>query len=199
MEKKMKSLKPKTIDKSSFAVTTRNADKYGGTSYHIFRSILCSLLTDVSRLRPGTKGLERDLVTLEARIEHEGLAFLGTSLCTLGDALDRGLSTGTFRCPIGFKTKKGSKIPRLFGGIFSDVFDDETGQLKERDCTEDVKILRQLLFFLQKTCTGYRSIYKDGTMDDAQFLADRLRDRRSLFFYEIDSYQPYLPTFATYS
>lgn len=199
----MKSLKPKTADRSSFAVTTRNAEKYGEESYHIFRSILCSLMTDVTRLRPGTKGLERDLVTLEARIEHEGIAFLGTSLCTLGDALDRGLSTGTFRCPAGFKTQKGSKIPRLFGGIFSDVFDQYTGQLKERDCTEDVKILRQLLFFLQEACTEYCSIRKDGTVDDACFLADRFRSRRQLYFYShlatFESYQPCFPTFAKYS
>lgn len=199
----MKSLKPKTAGRHSFAVTARNADRYGNESYHVFRSILCGLMTDVIRLRPGTKGLERDLVTLEARIEHEGIAFLGTSLCTLGDALDRGLSTGTFRCPTGFKTQKGSKIPRLFGGIFSDVFDQYTGQLKERDCTEDVKILRQLLFFLQEACTGYSSIYKDGTVDDACFLADRFRSRRELYFYSFidptEPYQPYLPTLATYS
>lgn len=194
----MKSLKPKTKGSSNILTLDRLAAKYGGNNYHVFRAILCGLLADVSRLRPGTKGLDRDLVTLEARIEHEGIAFLGTSLCTLGDALDRGLSTGTFCCPVGFKTQRGSKIPRLFGGIFSDVFDSKTGQLKERDCTEDVKILRQLLFFLQEALAGFSSIYKDGTVYDIEFLADRLGHLRYSGGLS-EPYQPYLPTLAPYS
>lgn len=117
----------------------------------VFLQILRGLLDDVQRLRPGTKGLERDYVTLEARVKHEGIAFLGTALCSLGNAFDKGLSNGYFACPTGFKTRKGEAIPLLFGGILRDVFDAVTGDLKERDSTEDVKILRQLLFFLEET------------------------------------------------
>lgn len=121
----------------------------------LHKSILRSLLADVNRLRPGTKGLERDIVTLEARIEHEGVSFLATALCSLGKALDRGLSSGTFICPIGFKTAKGLKNPLLLKGIFDDVFDPVTGDLvKGRDCLEDISILRQLLFFLEEVRTA---------------------------------------------
>lgn len=141
-----------------------------------FVTILRALLLDVARLRPGTKGLERDLVTLEARIEHEGPAFLGTALCSLGKALDKALSTGTFVCPVGFKTQSGSKLPRLFGGIFNDVFDHETGNLKEHSSAEDVKILRQLLFFLEKTCDDSGSIFFARIEDHRRFSSDRQQD-----------------------
>lgn len=158
----------------------------------LFVTILRSLLLDVDRLRPGTKGLDRDLVTLEARIEHEGPAFLGTALCNLGHALDRGISTGTFVCPVGFKTRPGSKLPRLFGGIFNDVFDDATGTIKDRDCTEDVKILRQLLFFLEKACDGFGPISNARVEDDRKLLFGRSFDREPSSFSE-GSYQPDLP------
>lgn len=126
-----------------------------GDPLFIHKSILRSLLTDVNRLRPGTKGLERDIVTLEARLEHEGVSFLATALCTLGKAFDKALSEGTFVCPVGFKRARGSKNPLLFRGIFDEVFYPSTGDLvKERDCTEDVSILRQLLYFLEEVRTS---------------------------------------------
>lgn len=120
----------------------------------IHKSILRSLLTDVDRLRPGTKGLDRDLITLEARLEHEGVSFLSVTLCTLGKAFDKGLSEGTFTCPVGLKKAKGSMIPLIFSGVMGDVFDPSTGDLvKGRDCREDVFILRQLLYFLEEVRT----------------------------------------------
>lgn len=126
------------------------------TSSWITKSILRSLLIDVERLRPGTKGLERDLVTLEARVEHEGVSFVATALVALGKAFLKGLEEGRFTAPIGFKRPKGSKIPCLFKGIFGEVFDSVTGDLvKDRDLTEDVKILCQLLFFLEEVHTTY--------------------------------------------
>jgi hypothetical protein len=105
-------------------------------------------------LRPGTKGLEHDLVTLEARMEHEGVSLLTVTLGLLGKAVDHGLAKGTFTCPVGFKKAKGSMIPLLFSGVMGDVFDPLTGDLdKGRDCTEDVLILRQLLYFLEEVRT----------------------------------------------
>lgn len=119
--------------------------------YYVQKSILRSLLTDVNRLRPGTKGLGCDLVTLEARLEHEGIGFLSVALCNLGKAFDKGLSLGFITTPVGLKKAKGEVIPLLMRGIIGDVFHPITGILdKDRDCTEDVKILRQLLYFLEE-------------------------------------------------
>jgi hypothetical protein len=146
----MKSLTDiKKVSKLAKVIQERPLDRKD--PYLIHKGILRSLLTDVDRLRPGTKGLERDLITLEARIEHEGLSILTITLGRLGKALEKGLSEGTFTCPTGFKRGRGSKIPLLYSGVLGDVFDSVTGDLaKERDCTEDVLILRQLLYFLEK-------------------------------------------------
>lgn len=99
-------------------------------------NLLRSLLTDVKRLHPGVRGLDRDIITIEKRVEHEGFSFLSKAIPTLSDALLVGLSTGVFTCPIGFKTVKGGRIPRLFSGIFCDVFDMYTGLLKD-ECPID--------------------------------------------------------------
>lgn len=120
----------------------------------ITKGILRSLLTDVSRLLPGTKGLGRDLITLEARIEHEGVSFLANALCSLDEALLDGLTYGTFTCPQGFKRRKGEAIPLLLSGMFREVFDAVTGQLQERDCGEVISLLRQLLLFLEEGATA---------------------------------------------
>lgn len=152
----MKSLQKK----KSIGITDREFSRarqfHFGFAIDDFLTILRALHTDVYRLRPGTKGLDRDYVTLRARIEHEGPSFLGTALCSLGKALDKALAEGVFTCPMGFKRARGSKLPLLYGGIFCDVFDSSTGILKENSQPEDVKILRQLLFFLEKACYDAR-------------------------------------------
>lgn len=114
------------------------------------KGILRSLLTDVNRLLPGTEGLGRDLVTLEARIEHEGVAFMASALGALDAAVLNGLTSGTFLCPPGFKRRSGEAIPVLFSGMLEKVFDVNTGQLEEGDCVEVISLLRQLLLFLEE-------------------------------------------------
>lgn len=123
--------------------------------FYVQKSLLRSLLVDIGRFLPGTRGLARDLVTLEARLEHEGTSFLAVALSSLGKALDRGLSDGRFACPEGFKTAHGKKIPLLFGGIFCKVFNDTTGDLESVvSVTLEVSLLRQLLYFLEEVYSG---------------------------------------------
>lgn len=55
--------------------------------------LLRSLLTDVKRLHPEVRGLDRDLLTIEARVEHEGIGFLTIALPSLGKRLDTSLSS----------------------------------------------------------------------------------------------------------
>lgn len=126
--------------------------KNGGANV-VAMKILRGLAADTASFLSGTKGLQRDLVTLEARLEHEGVAVLSVALATLGKALDKGISEGCFTCPVGFKKAKGGKIPALFSGIFCVVFDSNTGLLvKERDLTLEISLLRQLLYFLEEAC-----------------------------------------------
>jgi hypothetical protein len=112
--------------------------------------LLRSLLTDVRRLEPDVKGLERDVITLEKRFENEGNGFLTIALPSLCQSLDRGLADGRFTCPIGFKTTKGGTIPRLFSGMFCEVFVAETGLLKENASVHIVKCLREILRLFKK-------------------------------------------------
>lgn len=109
-----------------------------------------ALLTDVSRLEPNVKGLDRDFLTVETRFEHEGYGFLTIALPALSEALTLGLSTGRFSCPIGFKTTKGGAIPRFLSGMLSEVFDPSSGFLKDNPNLGAVKCLREILNVFKK-------------------------------------------------
>lgn len=113
--------------------------------------LLRSLLIDFKRLDPDVLGLERDIITLEQRYKHEGYGFLSVALPSLGSALQQGLSTGKFCCPFGFKTSKWGTLPLLFGGLFSEVFEPETGLLKDEVHVSKLKSLYQVLLFFKKT------------------------------------------------
>lgn len=115
--------------------------------------LLQAFLADAIRLEPSVKGLERDFVTLEQRFEHEGYGFLAIALPSLCDALTIGLATGRFTCPTGFKTIRGGAIPRIFSGMFCEVFDPSSGLLESPDKVKlgVVKLLRELLYLFKKT------------------------------------------------
>lgn len=114
-------------------------------------ALLRSLLSDIRRLNPGVKGLDRDIITIEKRFENEGYGFLTIALPALDAALILGLSSGKFTCPIGFKTVKGGTIPRLFSGMFCKVFDPFTGLLVEVPDLGTLKDLRTILMLFKKT------------------------------------------------
>jgi hypothetical protein len=112
--------------------------------------LLLSLLTDVRRLEPDVKGLDRDVITIKKRYENEGNGFLTIALPSLCDSLDRGLAEGKFACPEGFCKPKGGTIPRLFSGMFCKVFAIESGLLLESPCVATVKCLREVLRLFKK-------------------------------------------------
>jgi hypothetical protein len=112
--------------------------------------LLRSLLTDVRRLEPDVKGLDRDVITIEKRFKDEGYGFLTVALPALCDALDRGLADGQFACPSGFARIRGGTIPRLFSGMFCKVFVAESGNLNESPHESIVKCLREVLRLFKK-------------------------------------------------
>nr|UJQ85956.1 MAG: hypothetical protein 3 [Leviviridae sp.] len=91
--------------------------------------------------------VERDVITLSRRCEHEGLSFLTITLPTLSDALERGLEAGTFTCPDGF-SRHGS-LPRFMGGFFKRVFTKEGG-LHDEPCPYAIAGIRQVCRFFKK-------------------------------------------------
>lgn len=112
--------------------------------------LLQSLLIDFKRLEPDVKGLDRDVITIKKRFKHEGYGFLSVSLCSLGLALQQGLSSGTFRCPKGFERIPRGTIPKLFSGMFSEVFEPLSGQVIEDVNIGTLKNLYQILFLFKK-------------------------------------------------
>ena len=112
--------------------------------------LLQALLRDVARLEPDVKGLDRDLITIQARFEHEGYGFVSIALSSLCDAIDYGLAQGRFACPDGFSRCHQGALPRLFSGLLCKVFDVRTGSLKEGPCLRAIKNLRQILRFFKK-------------------------------------------------
>lgn len=111
--------------------------------------LLSALLTDVKRLEPDVRNLDRDLKTIKARVKHEGLGFLTVALSKLCDAVDDGLAKRRFTCPVGFKTN-GLAIPRLFSGMLCEVFDEKSGLLKEKPNVAYLKCLREILRLFKK-------------------------------------------------
>jgi len=113
-------------------------------------ALLLSRLADAKRLNPDVKGLDRDKQTIENRFKHEGYGFLTIALPSLDEAYLLGLSSGRFACPTGFKTVSGGAIPKLFSGMFREVFDPVTGWLKENPDEGSLKCLHQILRLFKK-------------------------------------------------
>lgn len=114
------------------------------------RFILKSLLIDFKRLIPGVKGLDRDLVTIEARLKNEGYGFLTIALPSFGKAFDKGLDEGRMTVPHGFEKIHGGSLPKFLSGLTCHVFDAKTGELKENCAVDVVKCIRELLFLFKK-------------------------------------------------
>ena len=91
--------------------------------------------------------VERDVVEIQRRCEHEGLSFLTITLPLLSDALERGLEEGRFSCPTNF-SRHGS-LPRLLGGFFNRVF-ARSGELLPEVDAECIMYIRQICRFFKK-------------------------------------------------
>lgn len=110
--------------------------------------LLSYLFTDVKRMMPFVKGLDRDFLTIKNRFEHEGISFLAVTLSTLSEAVDSGLQTGSLICPTSFKKK--AALPLLLRGLLIRVF-DESGQLRHSPCIESILTIRQICRMYKKT------------------------------------------------
>lgn len=107
-----------------------------------------SLLHDLQRFHPECRGLDRDLRTIEARIESEGVGFLSVSLPAYGKAFDQSLANGRMAHIAGFA--RNGEIPKLFSGILVHIFDTKTGVLKETVDPGYISSIRQICYFFKK-------------------------------------------------
>lgn len=107
-----------------------------------------SLLHDLQRLHPEVKGLDRDLRTIEARIESEGVGFLSVALPAYGKAFDQSLAYGKMAYIAGFANN--GEIPKFLQGILIHIFDSQTGLLKETVDPGYISSIRQVCYFFKK-------------------------------------------------
>lgn len=123
-------------------------------------ALLSSFFDDVKRLEPGVEGLNRDLLTVKVRFEHEGYGFLSVALSALCDALDTGLACGRFACIPHFKPVRNGTIPEFLQGMFCKVFDPKTGALLENASVHVIKLLRELLRLFKKVVMSPKRLAK---------------------------------------
>lgn len=107
-----------------------------------------SLFSDLRRLHPDVRGLDRDLHTVEARIESEGVGFLSVALPAFGKALDQSLAAGKMVHVPGFA--RDGQIPRLFSGIVTHIFDPKTGVVRSSPPFDAIVSIRQVCYFFKK-------------------------------------------------
>jgi len=87
-----------------------------------YGDLLVSIYHDlVSAILPQTE-IERDIATMQRRIQHEGMAFLTKTLPALGKSIDVSLSNGTKLQYSGFRKDPKHELPSFLGGLLSVVF-----------------------------------------------------------------------------
>jgi hypothetical protein len=112
--------------------------------------LIRGLFHDLERLHPGVSGLDRDLQTIEARVEEEGEGFLSVALPAYGKSFDQALATGRIANIAGFKRVRGGQIPRFLSGIVSNIFDTKTGLLMDSPSVECILSIRQICYLCKK-------------------------------------------------
>ncbi len=152
--------------------------------------LLVDLWSDNRRLHPGVKGLDRDLITIKSRFEHEGDGFFTIALPSLGKAFLKGLSTGLFACPEGFeKIPKGS-IPAFLQGMMCKVFEPVSGNLLDEPDLGIVKSIYEILFMFKK----YPSSPKSASLLDQKAKKGFIMNDEECAVYEPHSYLEYMIT-----
>lgn len=109
-----------------------------------------AFISDFKRLHPEVNGLDRDLVTIEDRVENEGDSFLLVTLPRLAEHLEEALQEGVFHRNLSFRRKRGSSLPAFLHGLTERIFDSYSGKLLEKPDVEALLTLRQLLRLYKK-------------------------------------------------
>jgi hypothetical protein len=103
----------------------------------------------------------RDLVTIQSRVEAEGVSFLTITLPNFAKDFERSLAIGYIDSTLFRSFRKCGAIPAFLRGMLSRIFDHETGRIL--DDSSDTPILvgaiRQVCLFFKKVelpCTPER-------------------------------------------
>jgi hypothetical protein len=119
----------------------------------VLQGLYASILTDVKRTFPSLgRECERDLARILLLLSSRGTSYLTMELPAVGKIFDKSLSCG-YLLPIhraGFSPYSNrSKIPVLYRGLWSKVFDDD-GCLRIEPEVTAIRFLRQLFYAAKK-------------------------------------------------
>lgn len=93
---------------------------------------------------------DRDIKTVTARSEHEGISFLTITLPTLGKELEVALDQGRFDRYQASAFKRQGGLPAFLGGFLDRVFSRSSGALLENPCVDSIRAIRQLTLMFGK-------------------------------------------------
>lgn len=113
-------------------------------------ALLRSLLNDISRLHTDARYLDRDILTIESRYEHEGLSFLTKTLPSFAEAILDALENGVLAKQRAFGYSRCKSIPKFLSGMTCHVFDAETGHVLADVEPGYVASLLQILLLFSK-------------------------------------------------
>lgn len=101
---------------------------------------------------------KRDVETMTARVEHEGLSFLTITLPSLGKDFERSLAEGQI-APTAFRSfRKVGRIPAFMQGIFAQVFDVTSGRLRDEPEIPAIEGIRQVAYAFKKLAVPCNSV-----------------------------------------
>jgi hypothetical protein len=92
----------------------------------------------------------RDSLTVERRIEGEGLSFLGITLPNFGKDLERGLDLGYVADDMFLGFKRHAGLPAFLRGFLQLIFDPLSGRLVDCPDIDAIFAVRQLTLFFSK-------------------------------------------------
>lgn len=117
--------------------------------------LLQSLFCDFAGTFPSLKGsFLHDQRVIVDRVEQEGIGFLTTSLPRFWKSVLRGLESGVFPYPLGFKRLHGKRLPVFLHGLTEMVFDDE-GNLRGNPDENAICFIGQLCQLFYKLDLPY--------------------------------------------
>lgn len=144
-------------------------------SYNL--DLLINVLRDTIKVddQGSVSDVERDVKTLRSRFKHEGLSFLTTTLPKLGKAVLKGFEEGYFKCPPGFKKRRGQATPRLFRGLLKYLFEID-GRLRPDVDPAYVRHVQTVCFLFYKCELPYKAATEQAVIDDFVAVEQELAD-----------------------
>lgn len=120
--------------------------------------LLQSVLDDLSTMCHTSTS--RDLKTITARFEHEGLSFLTITLPAFGKDLEKALDIGMVDSSLFVGFQRSGGLPRFLSGFLRHVFDSGSGRLLTEPSVTHIHAIRQITLMFAKIelpCTDART------------------------------------------